>query len=432
MKPLCVIQSPLATRSGYGDAARDLARHVIELDQFDVILVSMPWGTTPMNALNPTDPRDKMLLDRISPIPVNLPRQPELFIQVSVPNEFQPIGKYNIGFTAGIETNACSGEWLEGCNRMDLILAMSEHSKFVFQNTTSEMRNQMGQTVKTIKLEKPIEVLHNCVDLSIFRELKASELEKSVTETLSTVKENFVFLFVGHWLQGSLGQDRKNVGMLVHTFCDAFKDTATDKRPALMLKTSGAGFSIMDQQEILRKITEVRNMIGPNAPAVYLLHGELTEKEMSSLYNHPKVKVHVSFTKGEGFGRPLLEATLSKKPVMASGWSGHLDFLNPEDSILLSGGLTKVDQSVVWQNVIIPESSWFTPDYANARAALQHVFKYYDKFIPGAERLYKKNKEAFSYNAIKEKTATLFAQYVPTFEMAAPLSLPKLKKFTPV
>lgn len=432
MKPLCVIQSPLGTRSGYGDAARDLARHIIELDRYDVVLVSMPWGATPINALTADDPKDKMLIDRIAPQPVNLPRQPELFIQVSVPNEFQPIGKYNIGVTAGIETNACSLDWLDGCNRMDLVLCMSEHAKKVFESTTAEQRNGQGQVIRTVKIEKPLEVLHNCVDLSIFRTLKTTEIPQSVHEAMTVVKEKFNFLFVGHWLQGQLGEDRKNVGMLVKTFCETFKNTTSDKRPGLILKTSGAGFSILDQEEMLSRIRSIRNSVGPNCPNVYLLHGELTTQEMSGLYNHPKIKAHVSFTKGEGFGRPLLEATMSKKPVIASGWSGHLDFLNPKDAVLLSGELKQVHPSVVWQNVIIPESSWFTVDYNNAAGAMMYVFKHYDKFLPGAENLYKENRTKFSYEAIKQRTDALLTQYVPEFVIPTPLTLPKLKKLTAI
>lgn len=430
MKPLCVIQSPLGTRSGYGDAARDIARHIIELGHYDVVLVNMPWGMTPNNALSADNPKDKMLIDRIATQPVSLPRQPELFIQVSVPNEFAPVGKYNIGVTAGIETTACSIDWLDGCNRMDVVWCMSEHAKAVFESTVADQRSAHGQVIRQVKLEKPVDVLPNCMDLSIFRTVLPSEIPLTVQQAMTTVTEKFNYLFVGHWLQGQIGEDRKNVGMLIKTFCETFKTVSSDKRPGLILKTSGAGFSILDQEEMLSRIQSVRQSVGPNCPNVYLLHGDLTEQEMNGLYNHPKVKVHVSFTKGEGFGRPLLEATMSKKPVMASGWSGHLDFLNPNDAILLSGELKPVHPSVVWNNVIIPESSWFTVDYNNAAGAMLHVFKHYDKFAPGAERLYKANRDKFGYPAIKQRTQELLTKYVPEFKMPSPLSLPKLKKLT--
>jgi glycosyltransferase involved in cell wall biosynthesis len=428
MKPICLIQSPLATRSGYGDAARDIARHIIELDVYDVILVSLPWGSTPMTALDPV--KDAELIKRIATIPVQLPRQPELYIQVSIPSEFQPVGKYNIGITAGIETNVCSLEWLEGCNRMDVIWCMSNHAKNVFQTTTVDQRNQQGQTVRQVKLERPIDVLHNCVNLGTFHPREVAEIPKTIRTELQSIPEEFVFLFVGHWLKGNVGEDRKNVGLLVKIFCEVFKDMPSSKRPALLLKTSGAGFSHMDHDAIMTKIQQIRASVTPNPPNVYLLHGDLTDEEMSGLYNHPKVKAHVNFTKGEGFCRPLLEATTSKKPIIASGWSGHLDFLDSENAILLNGTLTKVDPSVVWPGVIIEESSWFSVDTNMAATAMMAVYRNYDKFLPRAETLYKKTKENFAYPTIKARTKELLDKYAPQFQMVAPLSLPKLKKIS--
>ena len=56
-------------------------------------------------------------------------------MQITIPSEFQPIGKYNIGVTAGIETTVAPGDWIEGINRMNLTLTSSEHSKKVFLDT---------------------------------------------------------------------------------------------------------------------------------------------------------------------------------------------------------------------------------------------------------------------------------------------------------
>ena len=120
-KPICVIQSPLATRSGYGDFARDVAWHIIDLDLYDVKLISTPWGACPMNALDGTNAKDGELIKRVVVPPIQLPRQPELYIQITIPNEFQPMGKFNIGITAGIETNMCSKDCIDVCNLMDTV-----------------------------------------------------------------------------------------------------------------------------------------------------------------------------------------------------------------------------------------------------------------------------------------------------------------------
>jgi glycosyltransferase involved in cell wall biosynthesis len=426
-KPICIVQAPYATRSGYGDMSRDIIRHLIETNRYDMRLVSMPWGGCPLNALSAANPRDIPLITQTAQIPIQLQRHPELFVQISVPNEFQPSAKFNIGITAGIETTACSKEWIDGCNRMDLILTISEHSKRILEGTIIQETDQSGKVIAEHKIIKPIEVLHNCIDPNIFREIQPSEIPDTVDAELSTIKEDFNFLFVGHWLKGNVGEDRKNVGLLVQAFCETFKHKK-ENRPALILKTSGATFSFMDQKNTLDKIQAIRASVGEGCPNVYLLHGDLSEAEMNGLYNHPKVKAHVTFTKGEGFGRPLLEATQSGKPVIASGWSGHLDFLNPKDAVLLGGSLKKVEPGSVWPGVILEDSQWFNVDVNMAAMALTTVQKNYSKFIPGAVRLAKENATKFSYDAIKQRTVDLLDKYVPKFAIEVPLKLPTLKK----
>jgi glycosyltransferase involved in cell wall biosynthesis len=290
------------------------------------------------------------------------------------------------------------------------------------------MRNQQGQIVKTVKVDKPVEVLHNCVHTDTFKKIAQGEIEETVDDALLVVKEKFNFLFVGHWLNGDFGHDRKNIAMLIRVFCETFKNTVTAKRPGLILKTSGAGFSILDRERLLKKIRDIRVASGPNAPNVYLLHGDLSEKEMNSLFNHPKIKVHVNLTHGEGFGRPLLEASMSEKPIIASGWSGHLDFLNKDDAVLVGGELQNVHPSAVWQDVILAESQWFMPDPNQAASAMAFIFEKYSEWLPKSKKLAATNKEQFSYKKIFERTKELVEKYVPEFAIQAPLKLPSLKK----
>ena len=102
-KPICLVTAPVATRSGYGAHSRDIVRSLIKLDRYDVKIWSVRWGNTPMNALNVDDENDKIIIDRILPTP-ELPQQPDLHIHIVIPVEFQPIAKYNIGITAGLES----------------------------------------------------------------------------------------------------------------------------------------------------------------------------------------------------------------------------------------------------------------------------------------------------------------------------------------
>lgn len=369
-KPLCVIQAPYATRSGYGDMARDIIRHIVELNRYDIKLISTPWGATPLNALSEDNPKDIVLIDKTMMPPYQLSKKPDLFIQITVPNEFQALGKYNIGITAGIETTLCSLPWIEGCNRMDHIIVISEHSKRVFETTEATVHNPDGSVNSIVKVNKPITVLHNCVDTSIFKKIDQMNIEPSIDDLLIDVKEKFNFLFVGHWLSGGLREDRKNVALLVKLFCDTFKNISSDKRPGLILKTSGANFSILDRERIIRAINEIRNASGLNPPNVYLLHGQITESEMNSLYNHPKVKVNVSFTKGEGFCvlpgtiiptlnglKNIEDVSLEDKVYTHQGrWKSVTQLLNRE----YTGKMIQLD---VFGGVRYPDPITFTPNH---------------------------------------------------------------------
>lgn len=415
-----LVQAPVQTRSGYGDHARDLLRSLIRMDKFDIMIWGSRWGDTPFIDLD--NDRDRPILERMLKEP-NIPKQPEIHLQVAIPNEFQKIGKYNIGVTAGIETTHCSAPWLEGMNRMDLVVVPSKHAKDVFMGTKhGRVDPKTKQKVDELSCTVPVEVLFEGVDTNVFHHIE-SITDTKLRHTLNDIKEDFCFLFVGHWLKGEFFQDRKDVAGLIRVFLETFKNQT--KQPALILKTSSATFSVMDRDEIVKKINNVKSMVSGNLPNIYLLHGELTDSEMNSLYNHSKVKAMVSFTKGEGFGRPLLEATMSKKPVIAPSWSGQLDFLSKEHSILLPGQLEKVHQSVVWENIIIPESHWFTTNYSAAGNIMRDVFRNYRYYKIRAEGQEKISREQFSLDKMHEKFVEIFDKNIPEFPEEVKINIPK-------
>jgi len=422
MKPLFIISSPFDTYSGYGARSRDLIKAIVETDKYTVKLLSQRWGATPFGFCK-NNPEWEFLLDLT--LPNNqIPKQPEIWAQVTIPSEFQPIGKYNIGFTAGVETTIAPADWIEGCNRMDLNIVSSEHSKKIFQSTQFEKRNRQTNALEgNIKLEKPVEVLFEGVNTNIYK-----VLEKNTNKNidLSSIKEDFAYLFVGHWIPGDMGEDRKNVGLLIKAFYETFKNKS--KKPALILKTSQVGSSYVDREEILKKITQIKNTVNSkNLPNVYLLHGEFTDEEMNELYNNPKVKAMVSLTKGEGFGRPLLEFTLTKKPLITTAWSGHMDFLNPEFTNLLDGQLTNVHQSAANQ-WLIPESQWFSVDHGQVGFYIKDVFENYKKYTEKAKRQAYKSKNEFSWENMKNVLDELFSSNIPEFPAEVKLKLPSMKK----
>jgi len=423
-KPICLITAPVATRSGYGAHSRDICRALIKLDKYDIKIWNVRWGNTPMNALNKDDPNDKLLIDKILTSP-ELPKQPELHIHIVIPNEFNPMGKYNIGITAGLEMTACPPKWVEGMNKMNMNIVPSNFVKdtmtsIVFDITDEQTKQKKGE----LKSEKPIEVLFEGTDTNIFK--KTNKFSKLLVDEMKNVDETFNFLYTGHWLQGDLGKDRKDTGMLVKVFLETFKNMK--KQPGLIMKTSGATFSVLDRELMLDKINIIKKTIEGNLPNIYLLHGDFMDDEMNDLYNHPKVKAHINLTHGEGFGRPLLEASISQKPVIASNWSGHVDFLHKDLAILLGGSLQNVERGSVPDDFMVDGSQWFTVNYQQASAVMKDVYKSYKKYTLNAKKLGIINKSKFSLDAMTRELGKILDKYVPEFPKEVKLELPKLKK----
>lgn len=425
MKQYCVISAPVDTYSGYGSRARDLVKAIYELkgNDWEIEILSQRWGSTPWGYIK--DHSESWgFLDKLINKNGQLQKQPDVWMQVTVPNEFQAVGKYSIGFTAGIETTICDPSWIEGLNRMNLNLVSSNHAKKVFQESTFQEQNQQGQVIRQIKLEKPVEVLFEGVDLNKYFEIPDEDLEETeLVLELDEIKEEFCYLFVGHWLHGDFGQDRKNVGGTVKLFLETFKDKKN--KPALVLKTSSAGSSIMDRDSLLERIDAIKKSVNSkDLPSVYLLHGEMEDSEINNLYNHPKIKAMLYLGHGEGFGRPLLEFSVVKKPIIASAWSGHVDFLDLEFTSMIGGQIQQIHPSSVVKNMLVPESSWFYVDEKQAESQIKEVYEKYDKQVEKAKRQSHKSKTEFSLVKMKEA----LSPYLEKVPVVQGLKLPQLKK----
>jgi glycosyltransferase involved in cell wall biosynthesis len=417
MKPLCVVSCPIDTFSGYGARSRDFVRALIKVkeEEWNIKIMPQRWGDCPWNYLSKDDPLRKRFVHKLE-------NKPDIWFQITVPNEFTHVGHYSVGVTAGIETDIFPGEFIEGINRMDLTLVSSQHSKNVALNTTftkvdAKTKKPLGET----KCVKPVEVCFEGLDLEkYFKKPEKSNL-------LNDIKEDFCFLYTGHWLPGNFGEDRKNTALLIRTFLETF-NTPSNKKPALILKTNKVDYSILDQEVVLKDINILRKKYGgKNSPNIYLLHGEVTDNEMNLLNNDPKVKAFVSFTKGEGFGRPLLEAAITGKPIIVSNWSGHIDFLHPDYNILIGGELKKVHKSAANQ-FLLEDSKWFNiaPDIAGR--AMKDVFKKYKNYLERTRKQTQNIKNNWSF----DKMAELIDKLMPKDLKAQPknvgIQLPKLKK----
>ena len=416
-KPLLVYQAPIATRSGYGDHSRDILKSLFELDKYDVKVVPTRWGNTPQDQIDPQTEFGKKVLQNIV---VSLDKRPDVFIQVSVANEFKKVGNYNIGITAGVETTIAPQEFILASNQMDLIITPSEFTKETLVKTSyTKVDKQTNQEVGKVQLDKPCEVLFEGVDTSIFN-------GKSESSILDSVDTDFNFLYVGHWLQGDLGHDRKDIGMLIKTFCTIFKSLPKNQQPGLILKTSHAGFSVGEREDMTKRILNLTKEFGDKCPPVHLVWGDLSESELNSLYNDKKVKAMVMFTKGEGYGRPLAEFATTGKPIIVSNWSGYKDFLPEKNTVYLEGELKNVHETAT-NKFLLKESKWFYVDYSKAASKMFDVYKNYKKYLKESEGLKTNINNNFTLNKMTSKLGEILDKYVKIAKKVE-LKLPTIKK----
>ena len=431
MKKSVIMCAPFNTRSGYGDHARSIYYSIMDRDDVDIKCVDVKWGTTPRNHLNPEVPRHKKLLDSfISPGDIKV--QPDVYIDIRIPNEFQNPGKFNIGITAGVETDVVSAEFLMGCNKMNLIIVPSNFTAETFKRCHYDKNQEVDgeqQKVGQVELERPIEVLFEGVDTEVYKPLNSSEIKSDFTDELNNLlKEDFVYLHVGQLTRGKYGEDRKNIPLMIKCFLQAF--TNNPNPPALLLKTNGANFSVLDRKETIARIEEIKNKFSEadTIPNVYLIHGDLTIKEMAMLYNNPKIKGFVSCTHGEGFGRPLLEASCCGLPVIASKWSGQMDFLNDKESLMINGHLGEIPDSQVWEPIVVKPGQWYNVNEADVIRKFRMFHKKFRIINKKGKRLGRTNHRKFSLTNMAKKFNSTLDEILKSIPNPVALNLPKLKK----
>ena len=424
--------APFSTRSGYGDHARSIFYSIMNRDDIDIKSLDVRWGSTPRNHLNPEISRHKRLLDTFV-IQEDIKSQPDILIDIRIPNEFANGAKYNIGITAGVETNVVSPQFLAGVNKMDLNIVPSHFTAESFHKCTYDQVQDgpdgSKQKVGSIQLEKPMEVLFEGVDTDVYRPMDKYEIKSKFTDELNDlIKEDFAYLQVGLWGKGKYGEDRKNIPLMVKCFLQAF--TNHPNPPALVLKTNGSNFSILDRHETIKNINSIKDEFSQvdSIPNIYLIHGDLTIDEMSLLYNNPKIKALLTCTHGEGYGRPMAEATCCDLPVIAPKWSGHMDFLSEKDSLLINGVLADVPKSALWDPIIVEPSKWYNVNEGDVIRKIRMFHKKHKLITKKAKRLGKKNRREKSLKAMAIKLNKILDKALTQIPSAVSLKLPKLKK----
>jgi glycosyltransferase involved in cell wall biosynthesis len=415
MKKKLLYVSPIMSRSGYGDHAREFAQYLTtKNDEYDIRMVATPWGSNPQTGLIDNPPLNKKLSEYFIKNDDSF-EGCDVYIQLGLPPEFKAIGQFNIGITAGVETDIVGSSFIDGVNKMDLLIVPSQFTKETFLN--SSYSNKQG---RVIKIETPIEVIHEYADDTFYKD---EAINLGTISELNQIKEDFCFLFVGQWVSSHTDDGgRKIVNSLIESFLNAFSDEKD--KPALILKTSGTNFSISDYIDTENRIKEIlTEHTSKDLPSIYLLHGNFSSTELYQLYNNPKIKAFVTHTRGEGFGRPILEASLSGIPVLATKWSGHLDIIDKKNSILLPGQLHEVG---IDNSIFTKESKWMTVDGEYSSSKMKEVFREYEKYSNKAVKLKEINLEKFSPSKIHDDCDKVFEKYLSELPAFEDIELPEL------
>jgi len=361
-----IVRGPALSQSGYGEHARFVLRSLRSRpDLFDVYFININWGQTGWLY---EDTEERRWIDFLLGKTINYTQQGGQFdisLQVTIPNEWEQLAPVNIGVTAGIETTKISPQWVEKSLPMDKIIVVSEHAKYGFVNTTYPAKNNQTGEEFIAAVTCPIEVAGYPVKIIEPEEIKLN------------LKHDFNFLTVGTWIA------RKNLECTIKWFVEEFYD----QEVGLIVKTSLAKHSLRDREFTHLRLKQLLNEYEDRKCEVYLLHGDMTEGEMTSLYQHSQVKAMINLSHGEGFGLPLYEAAYNGLPIIAPNWGGQVDFLhapvkdkkgkvkNKPMFTEVAYDIKPIQDSAHWEGVIQKDSMWAFPKEWNYKKGLKSLVK---------------------------------------------------------
>jgi len=400
-----IVKGPGLSQSGYGEHTRFVLRSLRSRpDLFDVYYININWGQT---GWNHEDTEERRWMDFLLGKTLQYSQQGGQFdisLQVTVPNEFEPMAPVNIGVTAGIETTKIAPQWVEKGMNMDKIIVVSEHAKYGFDNTEYKAANNQTGEEFMAKVTCPIEVVSYPV-----KNIDSTKIDLDL-------KHDFNFLTVGTWIV------RKNLENTIKWFVEEFYD----QEIGLVVKTSLAKNCLRDREFAHTRLKELLVEYEGRKCEVYLLHGDMSESEMTGVYQHPKIKAMVNISHGEGFGLPLFEAAYNSLPIVTTNWGGQVDFLHMPNKNKRNKEGTKpmfteviydikpIQESAHWEGVIQKDSMWCFPKEWNYKKSLRMLYKNYGPAKSQAKKLQKWVVENFEESKQYQKMCDVI--YKPTVE----------------
>ena len=381
-----LLEAPILTQSGYGEHARLVYKSLSQREDVDIYINSLVWGKTPLIMEGKEELYKKITSDiqkmqsYISTSKENKTQlEFDMQVHVGIPSEFEKRAPYSVHITAGIETDRVSANWLINCNKgIDKIIVPSIHARNGFLSTRYEVANKHTKETAILYCNPLVEVIP----------YPAKKVQSNKLNFETDTDFNFLSIAM-------LGP-RKNMQNMVKWFCEEFKN----ENVGLVLKTSIASGGPMDKEATINAIQDAIPD-GDKKCKIYLLHGNLNEQELHSLYSRPDIHCYVTTTHGEGFGLPIFEAACYGMPVIATDWSAHVEFLTvpvKEDGKIkfkklfseLEYELKPIPKTAVWKDILEEGSLWAYPKENSFKRQVRAVYEDYEKYKLRAETLKQK------------------------------------------
>jgi len=294
------------------------------------------------------------------------------FIQTTVPDRMIFGNKKDILFTF-IEIEPPK-KWVGVYNNCDLVITSSSYSKEKMIEAGAD-----GNKIKVVPL---------CHDISVWNPYVKPLNIKNLKE--------YNFLFVGDYTP------RKNGDILVKEFIKTFSG---NKDVSLTLKAYFNGFSEIDQMNLLKRIRKTAESTGireSDWPSIYFYGEPIKEEYMPSFMN--SFDCLISPHRVEGWGLNCSQMMCLGKPVIATGYSGNMDFMNKENSYLIDIiGFEEVCDEMCVINPKFSGKEWTKIDNNTLCDLMNYVYNNKDKALEVGEKAYKHMASNFSYEVVSEK-----------------------------
>jgi glycosyltransferase involved in cell wall biosynthesis len=358
--------------TGYGTAARSYIH-------------ALRAASVNLSVINRSRYPQQFVPDALVSSLLNREIRPDWFLSHTEPNDtkcLQEVLPRTILLTTW-EANVLPGRYIENLNRMREIWVPCRYNLEAFRQ----------------QLKTPVFQLPHPVRASGFNAIDRA----ATSRKLGVGESDFVFLSVASW------QSRKNLPLLVEAFVRAF---AADRRVKLVIKTS---YDFTSKQEV---VAQIARAIGRAHPAcafpveerIRLYAGIWPEEPMAALMQ--RADCYVSLHSGEGWCYPLFDAASNGTPVVATGYSGPLDYLDREHHHLVRYELTPVDPRQQPRNFpFTSEMLWALPDLLHAVELMREVYENRERAAEEAKAGAAQLRERYSIEAVggmaRERLAAL-------------------------